>query len=327
MLDQVLAVFALTPAHDLEIMTPGQSPAGVVARVLDRLPVLLREIRPDVLLVQGDTMTTFAASFAAYLERIPSCHVEAGLRTGDRYHPFPEEMNRVLTTRLADLHFAPTATARDRLLAEGVPAETVLLTGNTVIDALLSTVKPDYHFATPALAALDPGSRLVLVTAHRRESFGAPLRNVCAAVGDLVARFPGIEVVLPVHPNPNVKEAVESALCDTPRVHLIPPVDYVEFVHLMARAHLILTDSGGVQEEAPSLGKPVLVLRETTERPEGVEAGTAVVVGTDRERIVETAARLLSSPEAYARMANAVSPYGDGKASERIVAALEQRYG
>jgi UDP-N-acetylglucosamine 2-epimerase (non-hydrolysing) len=327
MLDQVLDVFALRPDYDLEIMTPGQSPAGVVARVLDRLPPLLREIRPDVLLVQGDTMTTFAASFAAYLERMPSCHVEAGLRTGNRYHPFPEEMNRVLTTRLADLHFAPTTTARDRLLAEGVPAKTVLLTGNTVIDALLSTVRADYHFTTPALAALDPRSRVVLVTTHRRESFGAPLRSTCAAIADLVDRFPDIEVVLPVHPNPNVKTEVEAILCDTPRVHLITPVDYLEFVHLMARAHLILTDSGGVQEEAPSLGKPVLVLRETTERPEGVEAGTAVVVGTDRQRIVATASRLLSSAEAYQRMANAVSPYGDGKASERIAAALEQRYG
>jgi UDP-N-acetylglucosamine 2-epimerase (non-hydrolysing) len=327
MLDQVLDVFALQPDYDLQIMTPGQSPAGVAARVLDRLPPLLREVKPDVLLVQGDTMTTFASSFAAYLERIPSCHVEAGLRTGNRYHPFPEEMNRVLTTRLADLHFAPTTTARDRLLSEGIPPEHVLLTGNTVIDALLATVKPDYRFTTPALAALDPRSRVVLVTTHRRESFGAPLRATCAAIADLVARFPDIEVVLPVHPNPNVKGPVESALCDTPRVRLIDPVDYVEFVHLMARAHLILTDSGGVQEEAPSLGKPVLVLRDTTERPEGVEAGTAVVVGTDRERIVTTAAELLSSPPAYERMANAVSPYGDGHASERIVDALERRYG
>jgi UDP-N-acetylglucosamine 2-epimerase (non-hydrolysing) len=327
MLDQVLEVFALTADHDLEIMTPGQSPAGVAARVLDRLPPLLQRVRPDVLLVQGDTMTTFAASFAAYLERVPSCHIEAGLRTGNRYHPFPEEMNRVLTTRLADLHFAPTATARDRLLAEGVPPDTVLLTGNTVIDALLATVKAEYRFKTPALAALDPHSRVVLVTTHRRESFGDPLRAICAAIADLVAKFPDIEVVLPVHPNPQVKDTVEAALCDTPRVRLIQPVDYVEFVHLMARAHLILTDSGGVQEEAPSLGKPVLVLRDTTERPEGVEAGTAVVVGTDRGRIVATAGTLLSSGEVYQRMATAVSPYGDGRSSERIVAALERRYG
>jgi UDP-N-acetylglucosamine 2-epimerase (non-hydrolysing) len=327
MLDQVLEVFSLEAPYDLEIMTPGQSPAGVAARVLDRLPPLLRQLRPDVLLVQGDTMTTFAASFAAYLERIPSCHVEAGLRTGNRYHPFPEEMNRVLTTRLADLHFAPTGLARDRLLAEGVPADRVLLTGNTVIDALLGTLRLDYQFKTPALESLDPRTRLVLVTTHRRESFGAPLRSICAALVDLVTRFPDIEVVLPVHPNPEVKRTVESMLCSAPRVRLIEPVDYVEFVHLMARAHLILTDSGGVQEEAPSLGKPVLVLRETTERPEGVDAGTAVLVGTDRERIVGTASTLLSSREAYDRMANAVSPYGDGKASERIVTALEQRYG
>ena len=327
MLDQVMEVFDLTADHDLAIMTPGQSPAGVAARVLDRLPPLLREVRPDVLLVQGDTMTTFASSFAAYLERIPTGHVEAGLRTGNRYHPFPEEMNRVLTTRLADLHFAPTSNARDRLLEEGVAPDTVVLTGNTVIDALLATLKPNYQFQTPALASLDPGSRIVLVTTHRRESFGDPLRATCAAIGDLVAKFPDIEVVIPVHPNPHVKGPVEALLCDTPRVRLIPPVDYVEFVHLMAKAHLILTDSGGVQEEAPSLGKPVLVLRDTTERPEGVEAGTAVVVGTDRERIVATAARLLSSRDQYQRMASAVSPYGDGQASERIVSALEKRYG
>ncbi|MBA3894137.1 MAG: UDP-N-acetylglucosamine 2-epimerase (non-hydrolyzing) [Gemmatimonadales bacterium] len=327
MLDQVLDVFALTADHDLAIMTPGQSPANVVARVLDLLPPLLRTVRPDVLLVQGDTMTTFAAAFAAYLERIPSCHVEAGLRTGNRYHPFPEEMNRVLTTRLADLHFAPTAMARDRLLAEGVPPDTVVLTGNTVIDALLATVSADHQFTTTALAGLDSRLRQVLVTTHRRESFGEPLKAICAAIGDLVARFPDIEVVLPVHPNPEVKRTVEAGLCDTPRVRLIEPVDYVEFVHLMARSYLILTDSGGVQEEAPSLGKPVLVLRDTTERPEGVEAGTAVVVGTDRERIVATASRLLTSTEAYERMATAVSPYGDGHASERIVSALEQRYG
>ena len=327
MLDQVLEVFGLAADHDLDLMTPGQSPAEITARVLERLPPLLREVRPDVLLVQGDTMTTFAAAFAAYLERIPSAHVEAGLRTGDRFQPFPEEMNRVLTTRLATLHFAPTSEARDRLLAEDVPPADVHLTGNTVIDALLATVRPGYRFRTAALAALPAASRVVLVTTHRRESFGAPLRSTCAALRELVQRFDDIEVVLPVHPNPEVKATVAEALCDLPRVHLIEPVDYPEFVHLMHRAHLILTDSGGVQEEAPSLGKPVLVLREVTERPEGVAAGTAVVVGTDRVRIVETASRLLSSPEAYARMANAVSPYGDGRASERIVAVLEERFG
>ncbi|HEU5039588.1 MAG TPA: UDP-N-acetylglucosamine 2-epimerase (non-hydrolyzing) [Gemmatimonadales bacterium] len=327
MLDQVLEVFGVGADYDLDVMTPGQSPGDVVARVLQRLPALLREVRPDLLLVQGDTMTTFAAAFAAYLERIPTGHVEAGLRTGDRWQPFPEEMNRVLTTRIATLHFAPTREAQDRLLAEGVPPADVHLTGNTVIDALLATRRTDYRFRTPALADLDPAARVMLVTTHRRESFGAPLRSTCQAIRDLVGRFPDIHVVLPVHPNPEVKATVETLLCDLPRTSLIEPVDYVEFVHLMDRAYLILTDSGGVQEEAPSLGKPVLVLREVTERPEGVAAGTAVVVGTNRERIVETAATLLSSPEAYARMANAVNPYGDGHASERIVRTVAERFG
>jgi UDP-N-acetylglucosamine 2-epimerase (non-hydrolysing) len=327
MLDQVLGVFDVRADHDLDLMTPGQSPAEITARVLERLPPLIRQIRPDILLVQGDTMTSFAAAFAAYLDKVPTGHVEAGLRTGDRYQPFPEEMNRVLTTRLASLHFAPTVQARDRLLAEGVPAGDVHLTGNTVIDALLQTVRTDYRFRTPALAALDPARRVVLVTTHRRESFGAPLESTCSALRQLVERFPDIQVVLPVHPNPQVKRTVEAALCDLDRVTLIEPVDYVEFVHLMSRAYLILTDSGGVQEEAPSLGKPVLVLREVTERPEGVAAGTAVVVGTDRERIVSLACELLSSPAAYARMANAVNPYGDGRASERIVAAIRERFG
>ena len=327
MLDQVLQVFGLEADHDLDLMTAAQSPADVTARVLERLPPLLRQIRPDVLLVQGDTMTSFAAAFAAYLERIPSGHVEAGLRTGDRYQPFPEEMNRVLTTRLASIHFAPTAQARAALLREGVPPSDVHLTGNTVIDALLATVRPNYAFRSPQLGSLDPGRRLVLVTTHRRESFGAPLESTCAAIRSLAGRFPDLQFVLPVHPNPQVKQTVERLLCDLPGMHLIAPVDYVEFVHLMNRAYLVLTDSGGVQEEAPSLGKPVLVLREVTERPEGVEAGTAVVVGTDRDRIVSVASELLTSKRAYDRMANAVNPYGDGKASGRIVDALAERFG
>ncbi|MFL5401586.1 MAG: non-hydrolyzing UDP-N-acetylglucosamine 2-epimerase [Gemmatimonadales bacterium] len=327
MLDQVLGVFGVAADHDLDLMTASQSPADVTARVLERLPALLRQIRPTVLLVQGDTMTSFAAAFAAYLERIPSGHVEAGLRTGDRYQPFPEEMNRVLTSRLASIHFAPTARAQATLLGEGVPAGDVHLTGNTVIDALLQTVRPDYSFRSPQLASLDPRRRLVLVTTHRRESFGAPLRSTCAAIRELASRFPDLQFVLPVHPNPEVKETVERLLCDLPGMYLIPPADYLEFVHLMNRAYLILTDSGGVQEEAPSLGKPVLVLREVTERPEGVAAGTAVVVGTNQERIVSVASELLTSREAYQRMANAVNPYGDGKASGRIVKALAERFG
>jgi UDP-N-acetylglucosamine 2-epimerase (non-hydrolysing) len=326
MLDQVLSVFQLKADFDLDLMTPGQSPADVVARLMERIPRLLREIRPDVLLVQGDTVTTFAAAFAAYFERVPTAHVEAGLRTGNKFHPFPEEMNRVLTTRLAELHFAPTPRAAETLLREGIPQDDVVLTGNTVIDALLATVRPAYRFTTPALASLDPNRRVVLVTTHRRESFGGPLESVCAAVRTIVERFEEVEVVIPVHPNPQVKPVVVRKLCDLRRVHLIEPVDYVEFVNLMARSYLILTDSGGVQEEAPSLGKPVLVLRELTERPEGVEAGTAVVVGTDRDRIVATASELLTSPEAYARMATAVNPYGDGRASERIAGALRERF-
>jgi UDP-N-acetylglucosamine 2-epimerase (non-hydrolysing) len=327
MLDQVLDVFGLRADHDLDLMTAGQSPAEVTARVLERLPPLLRQIKPDVLLVQGDTMTTFGAAFAAYLERIPSGHVEAGLRTGNRYQPFPEEMNRVMTSRLASIHFAPTTQARAALLAEGIAPGDVHLTGNTVIDALLETVRQDYSFRSPRLASLDPRRRLVLVTTHRRESFGAPLRSTCAALRELAGQFPDLQFVLPVHPNPEVKETVERLLCDLPGMYLIEPVDYVEFVHLMNRSYLVLTDSGGVQEEAPSLGKPVLVLREVTERPEGVDAGTAVVVGTDRERIVKVASELLTSQQAYDRMANAVNPYGDGKASGRIVKALEERFG
>ena len=326
MLDQVLGVFDLRADYDLDLMTAAQSPADVVARVLQRLPGLLRQIRPDVLLVQGDTMTTFAAAFSAYLERIPTGHVEAGLRTGDRYSPFPEEMNRVMTSRLASIHFAPTPQAQATLLSEGVPAGDVHLTGNTVIDALLQTVREDYTFQLPQLASLDPRRRVVLVTTHRRESFGAPLRSTCAAIRELAGRFPELQFVLPVHPNPEVKETVERLLCDLPGMVLIPPVDYLEFVHLMNRAYLILTDSGGVQEEAPSLGKPVLVLRDVTERPEGVAAGTAVVVGTDRDRIVRVASELLTSRDAYERMANAVNPYGDGKASGRIVQALAERF-
>jgi UDP-N-acetylglucosamine 2-epimerase (non-hydrolysing) len=327
MLDQVLEVFELEADADLDLMVPGQSPAGIAAGVLQGLPPLLQRLRPDVVLVQGDTMTTFAAAFAAFLERVPAGHIEAGLRTGNRWQPFPEEMNRVLTTRIAALHFAPTPASREALLSEGVPPADVYLTGNTVIDALLQTVRQDYRFRTPALTALEPGRRVVLVTTHRRESFGAPLRAICTAIRELAGRFPDLQFVLPVHPNPQVKATVEEFLCDLPAMHLIAPVDYLEFVHLLARADLVLTDSGGVQEEAPSLGKPVLVLREVTERPEGVAAGTARVVGTDQARIVAAASELLSSPEAYARMANAVNPYGDGRAGERIATALGERFG
>ena len=268
MLDQVLGVFQLKADFDLDLMTPGQSPADVVARLLERMPRLLREVQPDVLLVQGDTMTTFASAFAAYLERIPTAHVEAGLRTGNKYHPYPEEMNRVATTRLAELHFAPTVRAMETLLLRGHPAAGRAphrQHGDRRAAGDGASQLPVRDAGAEAL----PARRMVLVTTHRRESFGGPLEATCAAVRTLVERFEDLDVVIPVHPNPQVKQVVVRKLCDLQRVHLIEPVDYVEFVNLMARAHLILTDSGGVQEEAPSLGKPVLVLREVTERPEG----------------------------------------------------------
>ncbi len=327
MLDQVLAAFDLAADHDLDIMTPGQTPAQVAGRVLEKLPPLLLGTKPDVVIVQGDTMTTFAASFAAFLVKVPSVHVEAGLRTGDRFQPFPEEMNRVLTTRIATLHFPPTERSREHLLAEGVPAADVFVTGNTVIDALLQTVRKDYRFRHPALASLDPARRLVLVTTHRRESFGEPLRNTCAAIVELARRFPDLDFVLPVHPNPDVKGPVEAMLGGVPAVRLVEPLDYVELVHVMARCTLVLTDSGGIQEEAPSLGKPVLVLREVTERPEGVTAGTALLVGTDTARIVGEASSLLTDAARYDRIARAVNPYGDGRASERIADAMAARFG
>lgn len=326
MLDQVLSVFGLSADFDLDLMAPGQTPAQVASRVLDVLPPLLDELHLDVLLVQGDTMTTFAAALAAHLRRVPVGHIEAGLRTGDRYRPFPEEMSRVLTTRLATMHFAPTERARDALLAEGVAAADLFLTGNTVIDALMQTVEKGYRFRDPRLASLDPARRMVLVTAHRRESFGAPLRSICRALNELALEFGDVDFVIPVHPNPEVRGTVSSSFDGLPNVKLVDPIGYEEFVHLLDRSHLVLTDSGGIQEEAPSLGKPVLVLRELTERPEGIEAGTAALVGTDPGRIVAKARELLTEEAAYARMANAANPYGDGKASERIATALAERF-
>jgi UDP-N-acetylglucosamine 2-epimerase (non-hydrolysing) len=327
MLDQVLSVFGLSADFDLDLMAPGQTPAQVASRVLDVLPPLLERLELDVLLVQGDTMTTFAAALAAHLRRVPVGHVEAGLRTGDRYRPFPEEMSRLLTTRLSSLHFAPTARARDALLAEGVEAADLFLTGNTVIDALLQTVDREYRFRDPRLASLVPARRRVLVTAHRRESFGAPLRSICRALETLARQFDGVDFVIPVHPNPEVRATVDSFFDGLPNVILVDPIGYEEFVQLMDSSHLVLTDSGGIQEEAPSLGKPVLVLREVTERPEGIEAGTAMLVGTDSRRIVDKARELLSDEAAYDRMAKATNPYGDGRASERIVNTLVERFG
>jgi UDP-N-acetylglucosamine 2-epimerase (non-hydrolysing) len=327
MLDQVMETFGLTADYDLNLMTKSQSPAQVTARVLECLPPLLNVVQPDVLLVQGDTMTTFAAALAAHIAMIPVGHVEAGLRTGNRYQPFPEEMNRVLTSRLTTLHFAPTERARLSLLAEGVSSADVLVTGNTVIDALLQTIRSNYTFQNSSLNELDSTHRMVLVTAHRRESFGEPLKDICGAIAELAKNIPNSDFVFPVHMNPEVKHTAEKYLNSQPNICLIEPVEYLEFVHLMARAYLVLTDSGGIQEEAPSLGKPVLVMRKVTERPEGVEAGNAALVGTDTASIVAAVTELFSDESKYERMAKAVNPYGDGRASERILNALVERLG
>jgi UDP-N-acetylglucosamine 2-epimerase len=321
MLDQVLDLFELRADHSLHIMTSRQTPGDVTIRVLERLPPVFAATRPAAVLVQGDTTTTFAAALAAFYARIPIGHVEAGLRTYRKDSPFPEELNRQMTTVLADWHFAPTAWARDNLLRAGVAAAAVTVTGNPVTDALrwIAGTVGDGAELLPGLA---PTARLVLVTAHRRENFGAPFVAMCEAMRAIVERHPDVELVYPVHLNPNVQEPVRRILSGVPRVHLLAPVDYASLVALLKRCTLVLTDSGGIQEEAPSLGKPVLVMRDTTERPEGVEAGTAQLVGTDRERITAAAERLLTDPAAYAAMAHAHNPYGDGHAGEAIVEAL-----
>ncbi len=322
MLDQVLGVFGIQPDHDLDLMRPNQSLPELTSRVLLETTRVLREARPDVVLVQGDTTTAMAAALAAFYERIPVGHVEAGLRTNDRYYPFPEEINRRLIGPIATFHFAPTERAMAALRANGVPEDDLFLTGNTVVDALQRITG---SVQAPVMPYPAPGRRLVLVTAHRRENFGEPMARVFSAIRRLSAAFADVEFVYPVHPNPNVAAAAREALGATERVHLIPPLDYVAFTHLLAKCHLVLTDSGGVQEEAPALGKPALVLRNETERPEGVEAGVALLVGTDEERIVAEASLLLSDGEAYRRMSQSRSLYGDGNAASRIVEILIER--
>lgn len=338
MLDQVLALFDIVPDVDLDLMRQAQTPSQVASRVLAQLEPVLEAQRPDWVLVQGDTTTVLAAAIAAHHLRIRVGHVEAGLRTGDRWNPFPEEMNRVLADQVSDLCFAPTERARDNLLREGIPDSRIRLTGNTVIDALLEVAAFPWQPepGSPLVGALDfeppPISgapsrnkkpHLILVTAHRRESFGPPLERICRALQEIVRACDGrVQLVYPVHPNPNVRASVHRLLGGVEGITLLPPADYLTWVHLMKRSTLILTDSGGVQEEAPSLGVPVLVLREVTERPEAVEAGVARVVGTDPERIVRETLHLLEDAEAYAAMARPVNPYGDGHAAERIVEAL-----
>jgi UDP-N-acetylglucosamine 2-epimerase (non-hydrolysing) len=323
MLDQVLDVFGVVPDVDLDVMKDDQAPWQVVAGVLAGLDRVLAAEAPDLVLVHGDTTTTMAASLAAFYRRIPVGHVEAGLRTHDMHYPFPEEMNRVVADDLASLHFAPTARARENLLGEGVKVGSIFVTGNTVIDALLDVAGRTGAKRRPG----GDGRRLILVTAHRRENFGAPLESICRALRDIADALPDAVVVYPVHMNPNVQRTVHEVLGNHPRVSLVAPMSYEEFVGLMARAHVVVTDSGGIQEEAPSLGKPVLVLRNETERPEAVEAGTVRIVGTERDTIVREVTTLMNDPAAYDRMAGAVNPYGDGKAARRIVAAIMREMG
>lgn len=326
MLDQVLRIFDIRPDRDLDIMLPEQSLFDISTRALAGLDPVLREFLPAMVLVQGDASSTMLGAMAAFYHRIPVGHVEAGLRTGDKYQPFPEEMNRRLTSVIADLHFAPTAAARAHLLREGLPADRVWITGNTVIDALVEIARRPETDLPPGLPPLD-GRRIVLVTTHRRENWGEPLRQIYLALLDLLERFPDIAVVFSVHRNPAVRRLAEDTLGGHPRAHLIEPPDYAPFIRLMARAYLILSDSGGVQEEAPSLGTPVLVLREVTERPEGIHAGTVELVGTSRERIASRAGRLLADPSAREEMAQARNPYGDGRAAARIVDAMRYWFG
>jgi UDP-N-acetylglucosamine 2-epimerase (non-hydrolysing) len=323
MLDQVLELFEITPNYDLNIMQANQTLHDITSRALLGLRDVISEAKPDMILVHGDTTTTFVAALAGFYAQVPVGHVEAGLRTQNKYSPYPEEMNRKLTGAIADLHFSPTDTSKTNLLAEGVNQENIFVTGNTVIDALLATVHENYTFTDPVLNQLDFTNRkVILVTTHRRENLGEPMRNIYLALQQLIEENPDVEIVFPMHKNPHVREVVNSVLGQTERVHLIEPLDYQPFVNLIARSHIILTDSGGVQEEAPSFGKPVLVLRDTTERPEAVEAGTVLLVGTDRDEVYRNASRLLNDSTTYSKMANAVNPYGDGLAAKRIVDSI-----
>jgi UDP-N-acetylglucosamine 2-epimerase (non-hydrolysing) len=326
MLDQVLDLFDIQPDVDLNLMRPNQSLAALTAAVFTHLEPVLLDLKPDWVLVQGDTTTVMAAAVLAFYHRIKVGHVEAGLRTGDKYQPFPEEINRRIAGVTADLHFAPTETSRQNLLREGIPDRQIVITGNPAIDALQTIVaRPAPVEVSALLERLNictGGSRLIAVTAHRRENFGQPLEDICTALKRLAQSIPNIKIVYPVHLNPNVQEPVNRILCGIPNITLLPPLDYLPMVHLMRQAELVLTDSGGIQEEATSLGIPTLVLREVTERPEGVEAGVLKLVGTDADIILAEALRLLTDPVAYQAMAHGKNPFGDGHAAERIVDAI-----
>lgn len=323
MLDQVLQLFRICPDYDLDIMAEGQTLFDITSRAMQGLNGVLAKEKPDMVLVHGDTTTTFAGALTAFYHQIKVGHVEAGLRTGNKYSPYPEEMNRKLTGALADLHFAPTETASANLRAENVGEDVVFVTGNTVIDALLATVDTKFSFTGELLKKIDyENKRIILVTTHRRENLGEPMRHVYRALRSLTEEFDDVEIVFPVHKNPKVREVVESELGGIARVHLIDPLDYQPFANLLARSYLVLTDSGGIQEEAPALGKPVLVLRDTTERPEAIAAGTVKLIGTDQQRVYEEAKRLLLDEAEYQKMANACNPYGDGQAAQRIVQTI-----
>ena len=327
MLDAVLEIFRLTPDYDLNIMEPRQTLSTITTKCLLGMEGVLEQAGPDLVLVHGDTSTTFAGALAAFYRQIPVGHVEAGLRTWDKYSPFPEEMNRKLVGDIADLHFCPTPANRENLAREGI-TDGVFVTGNTVIDALKTTVRPDYQFATQALNSLDyAGKRIILVTCHRRENYGQPMTNIMTALRRIADAFPDVELVYPVHLSPVVREAAGKYLSGHPRIHLIDPLSADEMHNLMARAYLVMTDSGGLQEEAPALGRPVLVLRRETERPEAVQAGTVKLAGTEEEEIFSLAAELLSDERAYHAMAHAVNPYGDGQACRRIADAIEWKFG
>ena len=327
MLDAVLEIFRLKPDYDLNIMEPRQTLSTITTKCLLGMEGVLEEAKPDLVLVHGDTSTTFAGALAAFYRQIPVGHVEAGLRTWDKYSPFPEEMNRKLVGDIADLHFCPTPANRENLAREGI-TDGVFVTGNTVIDALKTTVRPDYQFATQALNSLDyAGKRIILVTCHRRENYGQPMANIMTALRRIADAFPDVELVYPVHLSPVVREAAGKYLSGHPRIHLIDPLSADEMHNLMARAYLVMTDSGGLQEEAPALGRPVLVLRRETERPEAVKAGTVKLAGTEEEEIFSLASELLHDERAYHAMAHAVNPYGDGQACRRIADAIEWKFG
>lgn len=327
MLDQVVDLFQLPVDYDLDIMKQGQSLYDITDRVLLGLKEVLEKEKPDLVLVHGDTTTTFSATLAAFYQQIDVGHVEAGLRTGNMYSPFPEEANRRLTSVLTTLHFAPTETARQNLLKENQKDDRIFTVGNSVIDALLATVKKDYVFEDKELQDIEEHKRIILVTTHRRENLGEPMRNVYRALRRLVETVPDTEVVFPVHRNPLVRQAVKEVLDGVPGIHLVDPMEYEPFTNLMARSAIILTDSGGIQEEAPSLGKPVLVLRDTTERPEAVASGTVKLAGTNEDKVYNTAYKLLTDEVAYREMAESINPYGDGHTSERIAQAILYFYG